>query len=110
MRGVSRSLTDSAPVTYVVAWMVLEGTMRGPFRGILPTGRRGRIPTVVIYKIKGDRICEERIYYDALTLAHQIGILPSPDQFFGRLMNLILSLPRYCAFQLQRIVQRRRPK
>ena len=95
--------------THVVTWMVFEGTFRGPFRGLLPTGRTCQVPGVAIYRIRGDKICEEKIYYDALTLAHQMGLLPSPDKFFGRIMNLILSLPRYCAFQLQRIVQRRRP-
>jgi len=98
-----------ATETHVVTWKVFEGTFRGPFRGLLPTGRTCQVPGVAIYRIRGDKICEEKIYYDALTLAHQMGILPRPDKLFGRIMNLILSLPRYCAFQLKGIVQRRKP-
>jgi carboxymethylenebutenolidase len=43
--------------------------------GVAPTGRRARVPTVVVMGFEGDKIAYEHIYWDQATLLVQLGLL-----------------------------------
>jgi len=57
----------------VIAEFDLVGTNLGEFRGLPPTGKPFRVPTVAIFFFEGDRITNERVYLDVATLLTQIG-------------------------------------
>ena len=56
-----------------VAEFDLLGTNLGEFYGLPPTGRAFRVPVVAVFFFDGDRIVNERIYFDAASLVNQIG-------------------------------------
>ncbi|HZR83992.1 MAG TPA: ester cyclase [Candidatus Binatia bacterium] len=64
--------TDDA----VVVEFDLLGTHRGPLRGIPPTGREFRCRMVAFFFFDGDRIVNERVYYDSATILRELGLLP----------------------------------
>ena len=43
--------------------------------GVRPTGRKVRLPSVVIAKFRGDKLCHEHIYWDQASLLAQIGAI-----------------------------------
>lgn len=43
--------------------------------GVAPTGRRVRIPTVVVMGFSGDKVAYEHIYWDQASVLVQIGLL-----------------------------------
>jgi steroid delta-isomerase-like uncharacterized protein len=56
-----------------VAEFDLLGTNLGEFYGRPPTGRAFRVPVIAVFFFHGDRIVNERIYFDAASLVSQIG-------------------------------------
>jgi ketol-acid reductoisomerase len=60
----------------VIAEFDLLGTHRGTFLGSPPTGREFRCPMVALFVFEdgGDRLVCERVYFDAATILHQLGI------------------------------------
>jgi steroid delta-isomerase-like uncharacterized protein len=66
--------TDDA----VIAEFDLLGTHRGELMGIAPTGKTFRCPVIAIFFFDGDKIANERIYFDTLTIMSQLGIAASP--------------------------------
>ena len=57
----------------VVSEFDLLGTNTGEFLGGAPTGKAFRVPVVAIFFFDGDRITNERVYFDAASLVRQIG-------------------------------------
>ena len=57
----------------IVAEFDLLGTNTGEFYGLPPTGKAFRVPIVALFSFEGDRITNERIYFDAASLVTQIG-------------------------------------
>jgi predicted ester cyclase len=57
----------------VVAYSTCEGTQRGEFQGVPPSGRRFRAKRVDIFRLQDGRIAEHWAVRDDLTQAHQIG-------------------------------------
>jgi steroid delta-isomerase-like uncharacterized protein len=57
----------------VVVEFDLLGTNTGEFLGSAPTGRSFRVPTIAVFFFDGDRITNERVYLDVLSLLAQIG-------------------------------------
>lgn len=51
----------------------LLGTNLGEFYGMPPTGKAFRVPVIAVFFFDGDRIINERIYFDAASLVTQIG-------------------------------------
>lgn len=62
-------VTDDA----VIVEFDLLGTNLGEFYGMPPTGKAFRVPVIEVFSFSGDRITNERIYFDAATLVNQIG-------------------------------------
>ena len=59
----------------IVVEFDLLGTNLGEFYGLPPTGRSFRVPVVAVFFFEGERIVNERIYFDAASLVAQIGRL-----------------------------------
>ena len=60
----------------VIVEFDLMGTHRGPFHEIPPTGRAFTCRMVALFLFAGERIVCERVYFDAATILHQLGLLP----------------------------------
>jgi steroid delta-isomerase-like uncharacterized protein len=60
----------------VIVEFDLLGTHRGTFLGVVPTGRGFRCPMIAVFAFEGEGIVCERVYFDAATIARQLGIMP----------------------------------
>jgi steroid delta-isomerase-like uncharacterized protein len=56
----------------------ITGTHRGPFMGVPATGRRVRFRAACVFEFEGDRLMNERVYFDAATQLQQLGVMPQP--------------------------------
>jgi steroid delta-isomerase-like uncharacterized protein len=68
----------------VIAEFDLLGTNTGEFRGLPPTGKAFRVPTIAVFSFAGERITNERVYLDLASLLTQIGrleLLAAPPLF-----------------------------
>jgi steroid delta-isomerase-like uncharacterized protein len=57
----------------VIVEFDLLGTNLGEFYGMPPTGKSFRVPLIAVFFFEGDRIVNERIYFDTASLVTQIG-------------------------------------
>jgi len=57
----------------VITEFDLLGTNIGEFYGLPPTGKSFSVPVIAVFFFEGDRIVNERIYFDAASLVTQIG-------------------------------------
>lgn len=56
-----------------------NGTLKGPFGEIPPTGKKGKLNSVELFHFEGDKIRELRHYFDLMTVLNQIGVTaPTP--------------------------------
>jgi steroid delta-isomerase-like uncharacterized protein len=62
-------VTDDA----VIVEFELLGTNLGEFYGLPPTGKAFRVPVIAVFFFDGDRVVNERIYFDSASLVTQIG-------------------------------------
>ncbi len=58
----------------VVEESILRGTHHGRLFGLEPTGREFALPMTVVFPMLRGEILGERLYFDALTLARQLGV------------------------------------
>jgi steroid delta-isomerase-like uncharacterized protein len=89
-RGFVRALPDSRmEVTAIIEsgnWVVVEGAYSGTHTGPLgtpqgevpPTGRSLKLPLCDVIEVAAGRITQIRAYYDQMTFAAQLGLLPEP--------------------------------
>jgi predicted ester cyclase len=54
-----------------------RGTFKGPFLGAAPTGKTVRYSGMDLNRIKGGKIVESWVNYDALALLQQVGLVPA---------------------------------
>ena len=52
-----------------------QGTHRGEFQGIAPTGRQVIVPGTVFYRLASGKITEFRGLFDGVALLHQLGAI-----------------------------------
>ena len=57
----------------IIAEFDLLGTNLGELYGLPPTGKDFRVPVIAVFLFDGDRITNERVYFDAASLLTQIG-------------------------------------
>ena len=57
----------------VIVEFDLLGTNLGEFYGLAPTGKAFRVPIIAVFFFDGDRIVNERVYFDSASLVTQIG-------------------------------------
>jgi steroid delta-isomerase-like uncharacterized protein len=67
--GVRVHVADDAVITE----FDLLGTNLGEFYGLPPTGKAFRVPVIAVFSFEGDRITNERVYFDSASLLRQIG-------------------------------------
>lgn len=60
--------------------LVFQGTHKGDFQGIPPTGKRVAITAITIERVAGGKIVEHWINFDALGMLQQLGVVPPPGQ------------------------------
>jgi predicted ester cyclase len=60
----------------VVTYYVAEGTHKGPFKGIAPTGKRIRITAIDIDRLANGKVAECWSNMDELGLLQQLGAVP----------------------------------
>jgi steroid delta-isomerase-like uncharacterized protein len=76
----------------VAVEFILLGTHLGPLRGLPPTGRSFRCQMTAFFVFDGDRLVNERVYFDQATILRQLGLAHDPTSLPGRL-SLLLSHP-----------------
>ena len=59
----------------VVSWAV-QGTQRGRFMDVPPTGKQVTLTGINIYRLRDGKIVERWAEEDGLSLLHQLGALP----------------------------------
>jgi steroid delta-isomerase-like uncharacterized protein len=59
-----------------VEWRITGNFTGGPFQGIDPTGRRLDVRGVDVLEIEDGQIVGNTAYYDGMTFARQIGLMP----------------------------------
>lgn len=60
----------------VVTQLVMEGTHRGTWMGIPPTGKRLQIRMITIHRIANGKIAEDWVLVESLGLFQQLGAVP----------------------------------
>ena len=67
---------------WAVAEAVGRGTHTGPMQTpmgeVAPTGRQMELHFCSVIRVQDGKIVEERDYYDAMTIANQLGLMPEP--------------------------------
>lgn len=66
---VRRMVAEGDRVAVIARW---RGTHRGPYRGILPTGRRVDLSIMGVFRLRNGRILEEVHLTDSLALVEQL--------------------------------------
>ena len=67
----------------VVLRMRFQGTHRGDFQGLPPTGKWVTMAGIGIDRIADDQVVEHRAEFDTLGLLQQLGAIPAPGQAAG---------------------------
>jgi steroid delta-isomerase-like uncharacterized protein len=74
-----RSITESGNIA--VAEVTFTGTHTGPLASpqgeVPPTGQALRLPACLVFEVSAGRITAQRAYYDQMTLAAQLGLVPA---------------------------------
>ena len=88
LAGLARLLTDTLSAfpdlqVSVARWIIdgdvvvteelMEGTHRGEFAGLAPTGRRVRLPLCHVHRVVDGRIVERIAYHDTAGILRQLG-------------------------------------
>jgi steroid delta-isomerase-like uncharacterized protein len=60
----------------VAAWSTWEGTHRGTFLGVPPTGRSVSVEAWTIDHVRDGKVAESRIIMDVMGLMQQLGAIP----------------------------------
>lgn len=86
LRMTVEHIHDVDERTAVGQWR-LEGDFTGaPFQGIEPTGRHVDVRGIDVMRFEGDKLRHNDVYYDGLSFARQIGLLPAADSRADRAM------------------------
>ncbi len=76
----------------VIVEFLLLGTHLGPLRALPPTGRSFTCRMTALFVFGGDRLVNERVYFDQNTILRQLGLAHDPASPAGRLA-LVLTHP-----------------
>ncbi len=92
----------------VIVEFDLLGTHLGPLRALPPTGRTFRCRMSAFFVFDGDRITNERVYFDQMTIMRQLGVAHDPNTIAGRATTLISHPLTIGRALLQGLSERRR--
>jgi carboxymethylenebutenolidase len=74
---IARTVADSRVIDEFVLEFTHDIEVPWMLPGVAPTGRRVRIPTVVVMGFDGEKVAYEHIYWDQASVLVQIGLLDS---------------------------------
>jgi steroid delta-isomerase-like uncharacterized protein len=57
----------------VIAEIRMTGTQTGPWAGMPPSGKSMDVPTCCIFEFDGDKLVNEKVYFDNATMMRQLG-------------------------------------
>ncbi len=64
----------------VIVEFLLEGTHKGPLRGIPPTGKEFEVRCTAFFLFADDQLVCERVYFDSASILGQLGLIqPGPS-------------------------------
>jgi len=75
MTPVSRTIGADRVVDEMVFEFTHTIKMDWMLPGVAPTGKRVRVPLVVIVNFRGDKLAHERIYWDQASVLAQLGLI-----------------------------------
>ena len=64
----------------IMSRLVMEGTHRGSWLGISPTGKKLQIRMITVHRIANDKIAEDWVLVESLGLFQQLGALPDTTE------------------------------
>ena len=64
---------------------VFSGTHLGSWRGLPATGRKVKVPMLIVFRFEQDRMMCERVYFDLNTVLQQLGVAWDPNSAVGRI-------------------------
>ncbi len=79
LRPISRTVTADRVIDEFVLEFTHDAEIPFMLPGVAPTGRKARVPTVVVMGFDGDKITHEHIYWDQATVLAQLGLLDPAD-------------------------------
>jgi steroid delta-isomerase-like uncharacterized protein len=62
-----------------------SGTHLGSWRGLPATGRKVKVPMLIVFRFEGERMMCERVYFDLNTVLQQLGVAWDPNSAVGRI-------------------------
>jgi len=75
LRPISRTVSSDRVVDEFVLEFTHDAEVPFMLPGVPPTGRKVRVPTVVVMGFEGEKIAYEHIYWDQATVLVQLGLL-----------------------------------
>jgi carboxymethylenebutenolidase len=75
LRPISRTVSSDRVIDEFVLEFTHDAEVPFMLPGVPPTGRKVRVPTVVVMGFKGEKIAHEHIYWDQATVLVQLGLL-----------------------------------
>jgi len=75
LRPISRTVSSDRVVDEFVLEFTHDAEVPFMLPGVPPTGRKVRVPTVVVMGFEGQKIAYEHIYWDQATVLVQLGLL-----------------------------------
>src|SRR3954451_8817361 len=77
LHPIARTISENRVIDEFVLEFTHDAEIPFMLPGVAPTGRRARVPTVVVMGFEGDKVAYEHIYWDQATLLVQLGLLDS---------------------------------
>jgi carboxymethylenebutenolidase len=75
LRPISRTVSSDRVIDEFVLEFTHDAEVPFMLPGVPPTGRKVRVPTVVVMGFEGEKITHEHIYWDQATVLVQLGLL-----------------------------------
>ena len=75
LHPISRTVSADRVIDEFVLEFTHDAEVPFMLPGVAPTGRKARVPTVVVMGFEGDKVAYEHIYWDQATLLVQLGLL-----------------------------------
>jgi carboxymethylenebutenolidase len=75
LHPISRTVSADRVIDEFVFEFTHDAEVPFMLPGVAPTGRKARVPTVVVMGFEGDKVAYEHIYWDQATLLVQLGLL-----------------------------------
>ena len=87
-------------------WQMSGTFTGGPFQGIEPTGHHIHLQGVDVMRFKDGRLRHNDVYYDGLSFARQVGILPPADSVADRAMTATFNAVTRARTAVRSLLQR----